>query len=233
MTGLSIQEARVHGPPSARDGDPVLLLLHGRGSSEADLGGLASSLIRAVEAGSDGGRLQVVTPRAPWPGQPWAYGMGWAWYRYLGEDRPEPDTLAATLEALDRFIDDLPERLGREPGPLVLGGFSQGGTTSLAWSLTRKGQAAGAANLSGFLAQVPLVQKALIGARDFPVFWGHGRMDPAIPHSLAEKGRRVLEEAGADLEIHDHEGGHTITPSEVAGMAGWLGGVISKRPPER
>ena len=222
MTQVVIEESRLHGSPSAQDGDPVVLLLHGRGSSEADLGGVASALARSFASGSAHSALQLVTPRAPWPGRPWGYGPGWAWYRYLGEDRPEPETLRPSLEALDRFVDGLPERLGREPGPLIIGGFSQGGTTSLAWSLTRPGRASGVFNLSGFLADAPPVHQALEGPPWPPVFWGHGRLDPAIPHALATKGRSALEAAGVDLEIHDHEGGHTITPSEVAALGDWL-----------
>ena len=216
-----------YGSESLRDGDPVLLLLHGRGSSETDLAGLASALIRSVEGGVAGQRIEVVTPRAPWPGRPWGYGPGWAWYRYLGEDRPDEETLESALAALDAFMERLPEVLGREPGPLVVGGFSQGGTISLAWSLTRPGRAAGAVNLSGFLADVAPVQEALGAAAGLPVFWGHGRLDPAIPHTLAEKGRKSLREAGARLEIYDHDGGHTITPSEAHSLSDWLSGVLA------
>lgn len=131
------------------------------------------------------------------------------------------------MDALDAFVDSLPEMLGREVGPLVLGGFSQGGTISLAWSLTRSGRAAGAANLSGFLADVEPVQDALATAADLPVFWGHGRLDPAIPHALAEKGRKSLWQAGVGLEVHDHDGGHTITPLEVDSLSDWLSGVLT------
>lgn len=221
----SIDTYRTAAPHAANR--PVLVLLHGRGSNEDDLLQLAPLLTRGQGAGTEGAEpaFTVVTPRAPWPGAPWGYGPGWAWYRYLGEDRPEPDSFEASLEALDTFLDGLEDALGAAPGPLVLGGFSQGGTLSLGWSLTRPGQVAGAVNLSGFLADAPSVRDHLGQAEGLPVFWGHGRMDPAIPFALGEKGRSTLLEHGAELRAFDHGSGHTITPGEMTELGDWLDGL--------
>jgi phospholipase/carboxylesterase len=52
---------------------------------------------------------------------------------------------------LEEFLEALPETLGFQPGPLVLGGFSQGGTTSLAHAMSHPGHLSGVVNLSGFL----------------------------------------------------------------------------------
>ena len=109
-------------PGGAAEGDTVAVLLHGRGSHKGDLQGLRSRLPDD---------WTVVTPQAPHPGGPWGYGPGWAWYRYLEEDRVEASTLEAGLDALHGFLDDLPDLLGFLPGRLVLGGFSQGGTVSM------------------------------------------------------------------------------------------------------
>jgi len=130
------------GPPSPEQGSPLLVLLHGRGSHMGDL----QSLVRVVPAGGT-----LVTPQAPHPGAPWGYGSGWAWYRYLGEDRADSRSLSYSLLALEEFLGALPEKLGFQPGPLVLGGFSQGGTTSLAYAMTHPGHLSGVVNLSGFL----------------------------------------------------------------------------------
>jgi len=207
--------------PSARP--PVVVLLHGRGSNEEDLQGLHPHL---------GASITLLTPGAPFPGAPWGYGPGWAWYRYVAEDRMVPETLEASLSALDTLIDRLPELTGvpaEERGPLLLGGFSQGGTTALAWALTRPGRVAGVLNLSGFLAAVPPVLDALEAGhgRELSVFWGHGELDPAIPFTLAVRGRVRLEENGADLERFDHPGGHTITPGEMVAIRNWLEGRLT------
>jgi phospholipase/carboxylesterase len=202
-----------HVPDGARDGSPILILLHGRGSNEQDLLGLAPLL---------GPDAIIVTPRAPFPAGPWGYGPGWAWYRYLEEDRVDEDTLQASLESLDLFLGALDESLPFRPGKRILGGFSQGGTTSLAWGLTRPGGVAGVANFSGFLVSSPLVPVGHEASGDLPVFWGHGRLDPAIPFTLAARGRSRLEEAGFEVEKWDHPAGHQITRDEMESFFGWL-----------
>jgi phospholipase/carboxylesterase len=197
---------------------PVVVLLHGRGSNEEDLQGLHPFL---------GPSVTLITPGAPFPAAPWGYGSGWAWYHYINEDRMVPETLDASLAALDGFFDGLPARLGTSAasmGPLLLGGFSQGGTTALAWALTRPGRVAGVLNLSGFLAAVPVVDDALHAGhgQGLSVFWGHGEHDPAIPFFLGLRGREALERHGAQLTRFDHPGGHTITPGEAQAIQSWI-----------
>lgn len=209
----------LHVPEGAVEGAPVAVLLHGRGSHRGDLQGLASLLPPATV---------LVTPEAPHPGSPWGYGPGWAWYRYAGEDRVEWDTLSESLVALDGFLDALPSLLPFRPGPLFLGGFSQGGTTSLAWALTRRARSprvTGVLNFSGFLAAVPEVEEHLGSAKGLEVFWGHGVRDPNIPHPLAVRGRARLAEAGARLESRDYAIGHWIEPEEMADATAWLEAV--------
>jgi len=207
-------------PPNPEDGSPVLVLLHGRGSDMGDLRGLATVLPPGAT---------LVTPQAPHPGLAWGYGPGWAWYRYLGHDVVDEASLTSSLRALDSFLNALPDFLGFDPGPLILGGFSQGGSMSLAYALTRPGRVSGVAVLSGFLVNEDVlgVGSAALGAT--PVFWGHGTQDPAVPFSLALEGRERLRRAGVNLESHDYAMGHWVTPEEMDDLALWLGGVCLSR----
>lgn len=200
-------------PADPEDGAPLIVLLHGRGSDRFDLMGLRRGLPE---------RAVVVTPQAPFPAAPWGYGPGWAWYRFLGDDRPEPESFEKSQGLLARFLAELPEALPVRPGPLVLGGFSQGGTMSLAYALRHPGEVPNVINFSGFLAQHPSIaptRETVAGTR---IFWGHGVQDPAIPFSLAEKGRSALKAIGADLEARDYPIGHWIEPAELAAAIAWL-----------
>ena len=206
-------EILTHVPRPEESGNPTLVLLHGRGSNMFDLHQFARMLPEG---------WNLVSPQAPFPGAPWGYGPGWAWYRYLAQDRVDESTLARSLEELEALLEDLPGILGTDPGPLVLGGFSQGGTTATAYALTHPGTVPMVLNFSGFVvdaAGVPVTRSAVEGTR---FFWGHGRMDPAIPFPLAEKGRARLLEAGADLQIFDHLSGHTITAEELDAAIQWI-----------
>ncbi|MGD8319759.1 MAG: alpha/beta fold hydrolase [Gemmatimonadota bacterium] len=193
-------------PPGSSEGSTVAVLLHGRGSHRGDLQALRSHLPDA---------WALITPQAPHPGHAWGYGPGWAWYRYLGEDRVEREGLAQSLEALDSFLQGLPTMLGSRPGRVVLGGFSQGGTVSLAYALRHPGAVSAVLNFSGFLAATPLVDLDGDGVGATPVFWGHGTRDPNIPFALAARGRQRLTKAGGRLVVGDYDIGHWIDPAEV------------------
>lgn len=204
-------ESRI--PEEAREGAPLVVLLHGRGSNEQDLLSLAPHLPEST---------MVVTPRAPFPGAPWGYGPGWAWYRFLGEDRPEPESFAEAQGELADLVRALPGLLPVRPGPVVVGGFSQGGTMSLGLALRDPELLSGVLCFSGFLPSHPTVQAtpATVGGTRF--FWGHGTRDGSIPFALAERGRAALRAAGAELEARDYPIGHWIAPEELADAVEWM-----------
>lgn len=202
-----------HVPDGAEDGALTIVLLHGRGSDEGDLMGLREALPPGAV---------VVAPRAPFPGAPWGYGPGWAWYRYIGGATPEPESFEASQRALAEFLEALPGALPVRPGPVVLGGFSQGGTMSLGHALLNPGSVPMVINFSGFLPDHPAVAASREAVEGTDFFWGHGRQDPAIPFALAMEGRRALAAAGARLEARDYEIGHWISPEEIADVADWI-----------
>ena len=215
-TGSALDFER-SGPRDAPDGSTVVALLHGRGSDKHDLQGLRPHLP---------GEWTLVTPQAPFPGAPWGYGGGGAWYRYKEEDDVWVETLRESLAKLDAFVADLPGMLGFRPGRTILGGFSQGGTVSLAYALSRPGAVAAALNFSGFLASAIDLDESGGSPPPTPIFWGHGVGDPAIPISLAEKGRNRLRRAGASLVVRDYRIGHWIAEQELADAVEMVGATL-------
>ncbi len=200
-------------PPGVQDGAPLVVLLHGRGADRFDLLSLAPHLAPGAV---------VVTPEAPHSGTQWGYGPGWAWYRFMGGTVPEPQSFEASQQALAEFLGEIPARLPVRTGPLVLGGFSQGGTMSLAYALRNPGAVPMAMNLSGFLAQHPTVAATPHTVRGTRFFWGHGTMDEAIPFAMAIEGRAALRAAEADLEARDYPMGHGISPDEAGDVKAWI-----------
>lgn len=201
-------------PESFGAGGTTLVLLHGRGADEKDLLRLGRELAPGAA---------VITPRAPFPGAPWGYGPGWAWYRFIARNRPEPESFEEGQRELETFLESLPGLLGAEPGRVVLGGFSQGGTMSVAHALRQGPGERLVLNFSGFVADHPSVRTDEGAGAGLRVFWGHGERDPSIPHELAVEGRAALAAAGAEVEARDYEIGHWIAPEELADAAEWLG----------
>ena len=205
--------------PAPVDGAPVLVLMHGRGADPSDLAPLR---------GWFPDDLVVVLARAPFEAARWGYGPGWAWYLYEGEDRPETGSFRRSQSELEALVTGMEGVVGAEPGRIFLGGFSQGGTMSLGYGLRRPSEIAGVLNFSGFVPtheDVPLGDEAA-DAAGLPVFWGHGTADPAIPFSMAVKGRDRLRAAGLTVQTRDYAMGHGISPEELRDARAWLEGVL-------
>lgn len=204
-------------PDGVEDGAPLVVLLHGRGSDRFDLAGLAPHIAPGCV---------VVTPQAPHSGLAWGYGPGWAWYRFLGRNRPEPASFEASQDALAAFLGEIRDALPVRTGPLVLGGFSQGGVMSMAYALRNPGAAPIVMNFSGFLADHPSVRPSPQNVARTRFWWGHGTMDPQIPFELAIEGRGLLTAAGADLTARDYAIGHGIGPDEARDARDWIQAAV-------
>jgi len=216
MTDQSLTYAIDEGESDA----PLLVLLHGRGADERDL----VSLGRMLHPGAT-----TIAPRAPFPGAPWGYGGGYAWYRYLQDTTPETESFREGQTRLARFLDWIPGHLGRPDAPLVVGGFSQGGTSTLAWTLGHPGVAKVALIFSGFMPDHPDVTVSPASVGPTPFWWSHGTLDGAIPYQFAEAGWQTLRDAGADLTTFTDEGaGHTITREALAGAATLLRASLAR-----
>jgi phospholipase/carboxylesterase len=200
-------------PANVTDGAPLFVLLHGRGSHKGDMISLQPHLLPEA---------MVVSPEAPFPGAAWGYGPGWAWYRFTGHNRPEPESFTESQQQLHSFLAELPGALPVKPGPIILGGFSQGGVMSLAYALRHPGQVPFVVNFSGFLADHPSVHATTETVKGTRIFWGHGLQDPMIPFDLALEGREQLRQAGADLTARDYPMGHSIEGTELQDVVSWL-----------
>lgn len=197
------------------DDGTVVVLLHGRGADADDMLGLRRGLPAT---------WTVVAPRAPFPGAPWGYGGGYAWYRYLGGTTPEPESFARSMRAIEELLSGLDTAIGFTPKRVILGGFSQGGTLSLGYALSGA-TTPPVLNFSGFLASHPDVNAARAGARGLRVFWGHGTRDQNIPFDFAVDGRRALVQGGAALTAKDYSIGHWIDAEELRDAVAWAEGL--------
>jgi phospholipase/carboxylesterase len=200
-------------PERVSDGANVIVLLHGRGADRFDLLGLRKRFPD---------NWFVVTPEAPFAAAPWGYGPGWAWYRFLGRNRPEEESLNTSLERLHELLDAMPKIVGVEPARVALGGFSQGGTLSMAYALSHVDGPSHILNFSGFLADHPRVNVTPASVKGYRFFWAHGTQDPNIPFDLAIEGRSILRKSQADLTAHDYNIGHWIDAQELIDANDWL-----------
>lgn len=190
---------------------PVVVLLHGRGSNEADIIGLADHL----PAGPTYAAVRA----------PIAEGGGYAWFANRGIGRPVAESLRETM---DWFLDWLDQTA--PPGrPLVLVGFSGGAAFAGGLVLDDPGRYAGAAVLYGTLpfdAGVP----ATPGRLDrVPVLVVHGDQDHVIPRDLLDRTWAYLEhDAGAMTTAVRDPGGHGLSTGALAEVHRWLAATLAE-----
>jgi phospholipase/carboxylesterase len=184
---------------------PLVVLLHGRGSSEQDIIGLASHL-------ADGPAYAAV--RAPI-----AEGGGYAWFANRGIGRPIAESLAETMAWFRTWLDGVAPA-GR---PVVVVGFSGGAAFAGGLVLQDPQRFAGAAILYGTLpfdAGVPVTPARLAGV---PVFVAQGEQDSVIPRELLDRTwTYLLGDSGAPAFARRDPGGHSLTADTAAELGGWI-----------
>jgi phospholipase/carboxylesterase len=197
----------------------LLVLHHGRGTSEQDLLPLADVLDPTR-------RLHVVAARAPLqlPGVP-----GYHWYVVPRTGYPDPTSFDASYRALAELHDELWERTGLTPEQTVLGGFSMGTVMSYALGLGADRPApAGILAFSGFIPTVEGWEPSLEDRTATRVLIAHGRLDPVIDVSFARGARELLDGAGFDVDYRESQAGHSVDPADVPRAIAWLGGALGR-----
>jgi phospholipase/carboxylesterase len=194
------------------DGDPegALLLFHGSGTDENDLFPLLDEL-------DPERRLLGVTARGPLSLPP----GGWHWYVIRQVGFPDPETFQSTYALVGEWLDELLAEHGVPIDRAILGGFSQGAV--MAHSLGEgagRPRPAGVIGLSGFIPRVDGFQ--LGGVTGLPVAIGHGTYDPVISVEFGHDARDRLVEAGADVTYRESPMAHTIDPSYLDELRGWV-----------
>ncbi|KAI0019052.1 Phospholipase/carboxylesterase [Xylariomycetidae sp. FL0641] len=116
---------------------------------------------------------------------------------------------------------------------IVLGGFSQGGASSLFTGLTAKVKLAGIVALSSWLpldAKFPDFVKESDNNRDTPILMCHGDMDPVVPTPLGKMSFDMLKSQGFSASLKMYPGmGHSACLEELDEVEAFL---RSRLPPQ-
>ncbi len=192
--------------PAAGTPAGLLVLHHGRGTSEQDLLPLADVL-------DPERRLHVALPRGPLTLDGWP---GFHWYAVPRVGYPDPDTFFAARAALADFHDELFARLGVGPKRTVLGGFSMGSVMSYALGLDpERPRPAGLLINAGFVPTVEGWTPDLAGRAGLPVQIAHGVADPIMSVQLGRDAATLLRDGGLDVRYSEHPGGHHLGPDDA------------------
>ncbi|NMM82009.1 phospholipase [Acidovorax sp. SRB_14] len=192
----------------------LLVLMHGVGSNEQDLFGLAGHIP---------GRFHVLSLRAPYRMAPGAF----AWFDFSvapdGARSINEAQEAASRALLAQVLDSAQKQLGIPPERVVVGGFSQGGIMALSLLLTRPEllQAALVWH-SRLLPQAVALGAPADALRGKQLWLSHGTQDNVIPLANAHAVRQHMELLPVAMTYREFPGAHEIRPAELAATVAWL-----------
>jgi predicted esterase len=190
--------------PAQTQGAPTLLLLHGTGGDENDmlpLGGLAAG---AALLSPRGKVLEGGMPR---------------FFRRLAEGVFDVDDLKLRAAELADFVTAASAHYRFDASRVIAMGFSNGANIASGLMLARPGVLKGAIL---FRAMVPFEPDPLPALNGATVLISNGKIDPLVSPEETDRLARLLQRAGAGVEVHWQPAGHQLMPSDFAVAKTWL-----------
>jgi phospholipase/carboxylesterase len=218
MNTLSLAHL-VRQPTLGSDTPPLLLLLHGIGSNEHDLYGLAPLLDE---------RFLIISVRAPNTLGPGSY----AWFDVdFTAQGPtlNPAQEVASRKTLISFLNEAVIVYGADPKRVYLMGFSQGAIMSGSVALTQPELVSGIVMMSGRI--LPEIQPS-IASRErlngLPFLVVHGTADTVLPIMNGRSSRELLSSLPVELTYHEYPMGHEVNQQSLNDVTTWLSKQLDK-----
>jgi phospholipase/carboxylesterase len=195
-------------PKIKKDSNPLLLLLHGYGSNEADLFSFASELPE---------NYYVISARAPYDLQ---YGS-YAWYaiNFDADENKFSDHEQAKIsrDLIGNFISELIDNYPIDAKNVTLIGFSQG------VALSQPQKIKNIIGLSGYVSE-PILKEGFENNEfsNLGIFASHGTVDQVIPVEWARKSDGLLTQLGITHTYKEYPIGHGISPQVFFDFKNWL-----------
>lgn len=190
------KDAYIHKLLPGEPGSPLVFALHGTGGDENQLIGFARELVPGAT---------VVSPRGD------VSEMGAArFFRRTGEGVYDMDDLARATAKMAGFVEA--HVAAAKPSQVFGLGYSNGANilASVLFAAPEKFDAV--ALMHPLIPFAPEIDGSLAGRR---VLITAGRRDPICPPELTGRLDAYLRDAGADVWLEWHEGGHEVRPNEI------------------
>ncbi|TWT27510.1 alpha/beta hydrolase [Planomicrobium sp. CPCC 101110] len=188
----------------SRPASPTFLMLHGTGGNERDLLPLAGHIDPSASVLSVRGNvLENGMPR---------------FFKRLAEGVFDMEDLAIRTKELYDFIGQASEKYGFDRSNVIAVGYSNGANIAGNLLFTY------ADALKGAILHHPMVPNRETELPDLtgtPVFIAAGTNDPICPAEESTDLEKLLQNAGAKVELHWESNGHQLTMSEVEAAKAW------------
>ncbi len=137
---------------------------------------------------------------------------GFAWWLF-GEDVSEEESISQMEKSLSGILDILPD------GPIIVGGFSQGGAMASALLETEASSSiVGLILIATKTARPDELRGSLPFLKPRPVIWMHGERDHLVPLDVGIEHIEIFEESGWPVTRLKHEKGHMVNLKQFEEM---------------
>lgn len=212
MTGISTYLVRP--PKQVLEKNPLLLLLHGYGSNEADLFSFATELPD---------EYYIISLQAPFDLQ---YGS-YAWYAINfdadASKFSDLDQARSSRNLVLTTLDELQRKYPIDAEAVALIGFSQGAILSYAIALSYPDRIQRVAALSGYLnTEIAAEGFEKNKLANLQIYASHGTVDQVIPVEWARKSPEILTNLGVRVQFKEYPIGHGVSPQNFYDLTNWL-----------
>lgn len=194
---------------------PLLIMLHGYGSDEADLYSFSGELQDDIF---------IISVQAPYAMEPYGY----AWYAINFDEEKgkwsDNEQAKASRDLIAKFIDEVVETYPVDKNNVTLLGFSQGAILSYATALTYPEKVKNIIALSGYVNKDILpenLDKTDFSKLDF--YCSHGSVDQVIQVDWARQTEPFLKELNIKHVYSEFPVGHGVAPQNFREFREWLG----------
>ncbi len=184
--------------PASVENPDRMYLMHGLGSDERDMFGLAEAL---------NPELEIICLRAPH-----RYGPGYAWFEVQFTSTgvvPHIDQAWESVELVAKL-------LSGDPAKTIVGGFSQGAMMTAGLMARHPEKFSKAVLLSG--RSVDPNSSAFPGK----AFLAHGTRDDVVQYSEGLELAKELQAMDGRFTFKDYPIGHWVSPEEIRDINNWL-----------
>lgn len=197
---------------------PLLIGLHGNG-------GLAEKMIAIMNHALKKEPLILAAAQGAYPNFPQLRGRHFSWAIQTRERRlwkiDDPLAVQNIHEALQSLTRKYPI------SEVYLLGFSQGAAYAFLSAFKHADRVAGVISVGGVFPETDsefsiLKDEEIEKGKKFRVFIAQGTHDPLVAAGLGAQTGAKLKNYGYDVEYHEYEGGHEISPELLKKIYAWM-----------
>jgi len=180
--------------------NPVVILLHGVGSNEADLFQLKEYFPK---------NYYVISARAPYKFGYNSYG----WYEVdfsTGKPVYNKEQSVKSKQLIVQFLNQLLDKYDIDKEQVYLFGFSQGAIMSYSVAVNYPNKIKGIIAMSGRMLEEDQQLLEAKKSLDVDIFISHSQYDNVLPYSHAQTAKGVLESKANSINFYTHDKGHSV-----------------------